>query len=89
MAEKLFPILGDDQIKALPWYVFEPHEKQAQCNHSQSLARLAQRGGLGIEEAYCVLNDIEILSRMKFNKAAVRVVLMKFVYEAEKGRSNG
>ena len=34
-----------------------PHEAQAQRNHSQSLQRLAERGGLSACEACAVLED--------------------------------
>ena len=41
--ERLFPIMGGP---AIPWSMIRPHERQAERNHSQSLERLAQRGGL-------------------------------------------
>lgn len=44
---------------SVPWEVMAPHESQAQRNHSQSLQRLAERGGLGTGEAWCIVNDIE------------------------------
>lgn len=50
-----FPILGSSET--LPWSVIEPHEKQARENHSQTLRRLAERGGLSWTEALLVLND--------------------------------
>lgn len=56
MAELMFPILGDDQIKAIPWDVLAPHEAQAQKNHGQTLRRLAERGGLSPAEAVAVLD---------------------------------
>lgn len=43
----------------LPWDMIAPHERQAQKNHSQTLARLAERGGLGADEAIAVLEDRE------------------------------
>lgn len=49
-----FPLLGGGSI---PWAMIEPHEKQALCNHSQTLQRLAKRGGLSPAEAVCVLLD--------------------------------
>lgn len=70
---KMFPILFDYHVReeidavraklgvsiviALPWPMMMPHEKQAQRNHSQSLARLAERGGLSACEACAVLDD--------------------------------
>lgn len=43
---------------SVPRSVMAPHEAQAQRNHEQSLARLAQRGGLGCSEAWRVVNDL-------------------------------
>lgn len=42
-------------VVCLPWEMIEPHEKQALKNHSQTLERLAQRGGLCASEAVAVL----------------------------------
>ena len=55
--EKRFPILGHEWIKSVPWSVVEPHREQAQRNHDQTLERLAERGGLGIEELTAILAD--------------------------------
>lgn len=44
-------------VVALPWAMIAPHEKQAQNNHSQSLMRLNERGGLDAGEALAVLED--------------------------------
>lgn len=66
-----FPIMGRDRdrpIKSIPWAMIAPHEAQAIRNHSQSLERLAQRGGLDVFEAVWVLEgkgwnaDPELLS---------------------------
>jgi hypothetical protein len=55
----LFPIhLGSDGRKAyIPRAMIAPHEEWAQRNHSQSLQRLAERGGLGWCEALAVLEN--------------------------------
>lgn len=74
--EPMFPIMGDPIIKALPWAIMRPHEAQAQRNHGQTLSRLAQRGGLGIEEAYHILRDEEFM-RGFHNKGRVRWALMQ------------
>ena len=50
-ADVLFYVVG------IPWEMIRPHEAQAQNNHSQSLNRLAERGGLGADEALAVLGD--------------------------------
>lgn len=44
-------------IIGLPWCMIGPHETQARANHGQSLARLAERGGLGVCEALAVLDN--------------------------------
>ena len=41
----------------IPWAMIAPHDAQAQRNHSQTLKRLAERGGLSAEEACAVLED--------------------------------
>lgn len=54
---KMFPIMRGP---AVPWDVMAPHEHQAQRNHSQTLQRLAERGGLGTGEAWCVVNGLDL-----------------------------
>jgi hypothetical protein len=79
--EPMFPILGDPIIRAIPWAALAPHEPQARKNHSQTLRRLAERGGLGIEEAYCVLKNLDWPTGAKWRKSHVRVALMRLVME--------
>jgi len=58
--EKTFPIMGErvgTNLPPIPWAVIEPHELQAQRNHTQTLERLAQRGGLSCTEALAVLEN--------------------------------
>jgi len=74
--EPMFPIMGDPIIKALPWAFMRPHEAQAQQNHGQTLNRLANRGGLGIEEAYHILRDEQYVHGVH-NKGRVRLALMR------------
>jgi hypothetical protein len=55
-ADRRFPIMGGPSIL---WSVIAPHESQAKANHSgQSLARLAERGGLDQSEAVAVLEGL-------------------------------
>lgn len=59
MSERLFRV-GDEvgyHDGGIPWRVIEPHAKQAIRNHSQSLERLHERGGLSWCEAAAVLED--------------------------------
>jgi hypothetical protein len=58
---KPFKILGrplPGGLRTIPWDLIAPHERQAKKNHSQSLERLNERGGLSIHELYAVLNDL-------------------------------
>ena len=66
MSDKRFPVLGlwgfgkelqEQCPKSVPWQMLAPHEDQAVSNHSQSLNRLAQRGGLSPCEMLAVLED--------------------------------
>lgn len=42
-------------VVRIPSRMIVPHERQAQKNHGQSLARLAERGGLSASEAVAVI----------------------------------
>ncbi len=44
--------------RVIPWDLIKDHENQAQRNHSQSLQRLNERGGLDPVEMYAVINDL-------------------------------
>lgn len=58
MKRIVFPVLGDNDRKlmlTIPWEVIAPCEHWAQQNHSQSLDRLAERGGLCLLEMVAVL----------------------------------
>jgi hypothetical protein len=59
--QEFFPIMGEKvctrSIVTLPWALIAPHEAQAKVNHSQTLKRLAERGGLAPCEAVAVLED--------------------------------
>jgi hypothetical protein len=50
--KKRFPIQDGPSI---PWEYMAPHESQAQKNHGQTIARLAERGGLGAAEAELIV----------------------------------
>ncbi len=41
----------------IDWEMLAQHEAQAQCNHSQTLECLAQRGGLAPDEILAVIED--------------------------------
>lgn len=62
MPEREFPILAAERggLRSIPWAMIAPHDDQATKNHDgQSLARLAQRGGLCYAEAIAILEDRE------------------------------
>lgn len=48
--DRPFPIMGDDEIKSVPWVVAEICRGQLMRNHGQTVERLAVRGGLGVDE---------------------------------------
>lgn len=62
---KTFPILmdGSDRRKypdcpaSVPWEFLAPHEERAKRNHSQTLTRLAERGGLSPGEMMAIVQD--------------------------------
>lgn len=79
------PIMGSSLMSEIPWAMIAPHEAQAQSNHSQSLERLAQRGGLGASEAIdiiegrswgsakpCVENEIYLINKVREWRAAIQ-----------------
>jgi len=45
---------------SVAWDLVKDHEQQAALNHSQSLKRLAQRGGLSPAELWCVVHDKDL-----------------------------
>jgi len=60
---KRFPILGDGRerlrvgdadppLRSLPWESVEPYRESCLAIHDQTLERLAERGGLSIEELW-------------------------------------
>lgn len=55
---KQFEALGCP--KSVPWSLVAPHERQAVSNHSQTLERLAQRGGLCPVELVAVLEGKDL-----------------------------
>lgn len=57
--ERQFPIMDGKQRAGIPWRIIAPHEAQARRNHGQSLARLAERGGLCWAEAWGVLTGVD------------------------------
>lgn len=80
--ERLFPIMLNRDNAYIPWRVVEPHEQQAQTNHGQTLARLAERGGLDPVELAAVLQDLPF-SWVMAHSAAVRQAWLIIVRHIE------
>ena len=53
--DRLFPVLKGVTLKFIPWGLLDPHRRQADRNHGQTLEKLADRGGLSAEEAMAVI----------------------------------
>jgi hypothetical protein len=47
----------DRMVVGVPWELISLHERQAMRNHSQTLERLSERGGLSRCEAVAILED--------------------------------
>ena len=84
-----FPVHSDSRrrVKAcprtVPWGILAPHEAQALRNHSQTLKRLAERGGLALCEMCAIIEERRWRS-MDDTEAYERVLR-----EIEKFNSNG
>ena len=62
---KKFPVLGYTGLTEVPWGIMIGHERQAIQNHSQTLERLAERGGLHPIEMACVLSNREYVVKLE------------------------
>lgn len=52
---------------AVPWDLVKDHEEQAQKNHSQTLTRLSERGGLSPKELWCIVHDVDFYAAFSRN----------------------
>lgn len=59
-----------------------PHEDQAQRNHSQTLKRLAERGGLCPEEMLAVLEDRDYRDRVTDDQAVSELRVLLATWQA-------
>lgn len=62
-----YPVIGTKPQEYIPQEVLIPHEKQAIYNHSQTLERLAERGGLSWYEILCILQDVRDIDGMNIH----------------------
>jgi len=83
---KTFPVLNHENYAncppSIPWSLIEPHAKQAEKVHSQTLDELARRGGLAPDELVAVLSDKNFYEYWQSvpNKNALAVMkLIRFV----------
>ena len=58
MALENMPVMHGKQIKSIPMRLLLPYEEQALRNHSQSLQRLAERGGMDPCEIYGMVRGL-------------------------------
>ena len=77
--ENKFPILGSKPKEHIPLDIVTPHEKQAIRNNSQTLKRLAERGGLGWIEALCVLEDREYDFHTKLTEMDAKTKVLEII----------
>jgi hypothetical protein len=52
------PVMHGKKIKSIPMVLLMPYEEQALRNHSQSLQRLAERGGMGPTEILGIVRGL-------------------------------
>lgn len=64
--ERRFPVMHGPSV---PWRMVEPYEAQAVLNHGQSLARLAERGGLSPRELWLVVRGLGLEARRTVGEA--------------------
>ena len=75
----MFPILGSKPKEYIPLEVVKPHEKQALRNHSQTLERLAMRGGLCWLEMLFVLKDERYDYKVKLSEMEAKAIVLQIV----------
>lgn len=54
-----FKVMKGKLLKSVPMAFLEPHRRQAESNHYQTLERLNERGGLTAWEMLAVIYDVE------------------------------
>lgn len=81
-----FPILGSKEY--IPLDIVKLHEKQAIINHSQSLERLAERGGLSWLEMLFVLKDKPFNYKMHLSEIDAKKEVLKIVDSQNGAKEN-
>ena len=84
MSGRMFPGRGGREVGPgqIPWKLILRHEPQALRNHSQTIERLAERGGLGWGEAHAVLKGYRMRTPY-MNQAVARAEVEAMVAEWE------
>lgn len=74
-----FPILGSNPKEYVLFDIVKLHEKQAFKNHTQTLKRLAERGGLGWIEMLCVLEDRDYDFNTRLTEALAKAKVLEII----------
>ena len=87
--EKTFPVLHGHGA-SIPYWIVEEHEEQDMKNNGQSVARLAERGGLTWYELYNVLTDTpaEVRLGMPYHEDERRIDVLQLVSYVVKKRED-
>ena len=72
--EMPMPIQGGKLLKAVPWNVVQDHEARAMSNHSQTLDKLARRGGMNPTEMLKIIQDEDLFPFNEDPKAELRLI---------------
>jgi len=84
---KPFPIMGNDKIKSVPWWLVETARGQLQRNHGQTIELLAKRGGLDVLELAGALTGRKWGQLRDLNETqALAVINRRLEVEAGAGR---
>lgn len=76
-----FPILGGTLVPSIPWHMIARCESRALYNHGQTLARLAQRGGLSPREALAVISGLPRASVADIPQDRAEAVLFALLHD--------
>lgn len=72
-----FPKFGSEPKEYISLDIVKPHEKQAIRNHSQTLERLEERGGLGWLEILFALEDKNHSFHTKLTEMSARTKVLE------------
>jgi len=85
MTERMFAIQRGPDV---PWRLVEPHRKQAEYNHDQTLERLHERAGLSPGELRCAVEGRRLDSGRMYDVIEEDLAWLKaWLADDGKGRS--